>query len=260
VNILLLVWSERLLGFAILLQTIELLRMKSSWADTGVWRWSQIRNDYNQAPTSIRRMLDFFLSEENFHRLLKLRLACSLLIWFFHPVWVVVILFFSTWLIAIRWRGIFNGGSDSMTALIALALLVAEAAHSSPLIVKACFAYIAIQLTASYFLAGLAKVKNREWRAGLALPLFFETPRYNSPPKWVRAIADNKRAASAISWMVILFELSFPLAWLNSNFCSIYLAAAFVFHLANFYVFGLNRFVFAWIAAYPALYSWSLRR
>ena len=26
------------------------------------------------------------------------------------------------------------------------------------------------------------------------------------------------------------------------------------FHLANVYAFGLNRFLFAWLAAYPALY------
>ena len=36
--------------------------------------------------------------------------------------------------------------------------------------------------------------------------------------------------------------------------CAGILVAAIGFHLVNFYAFGLNRFLFAWAAAYPALY------
>jgi hypothetical protein len=33
------------------------------------------------------------------------------------------------------------------------------------------------------------------------------------------------------------------------------MAAGLVFHAGNAYVFGLNRFFFAWLAAYPAIYA-----
>jgi hypothetical protein len=36
--------------------------------------------------------------------------------------------------------------------------------------------------------------------------------------------------------------------------CVAIVAVALAFHIANVYVFGLNRFVWAWAATYPALY------
>jgi len=254
------VWTERLLGLAIFFQTLELLRLKSIWSETGVWRWSVIRKGYSNLPARLFRVLDFLLQDKHFYYLLVLRAICSILIWFIHPLWVVTILFFSTWLIAIRWRGIFNGGSDSMTALIALSLWIVRCFELLPLgqvqalIQKACLTYIAVQITLSYFLAGVAKLKHSEWRMGTALAQFFRTPRYDSPPIWIKNLADHAQHSQIISWAVIGFEISFPLAWLNPSVCMVYLMAGFCFHVLNFYIFGLNRFIFAWLAGYPALY------
>jgi hypothetical protein len=197
-----LVWSERLLGLALVFQSLEYLRLKSVWDDEGVWRWSDVRKSYQSLSPILRDTLDLFLSQKNFEILLKLRLCLSILIWMIHPGIIVGILFFSTWLIALRWRGMFNGGSDSMTALIALSLFVAQVFSNHEWVIKACLAYIAVQLTASYFLAGYAKLKNREWRTGTALALFFETPRYDSPPATVKKLANDERYAKWISFML----------------------------------------------------------
>jgi len=35
------------------------------------------------------------------------------------------------------------------------------------------------------------------------------------------------------------------------------LAIGAAFHLANAFAFGLNRFLWAWLAAYPALWFWA---
>ena len=248
----LLVWSERLLSLAILFQTIELLQLRPAWADAGVWRWPVLRRE------SAR--FDFFLNEKHFAALLWIRLVSCVGVWLLYPYALFIgILFFSTWLISIRWRGIFNGGSDSMTALIAFSLWIAQSfSHHSP-VIKACFAYIAIQITASYFIAGIVKLKNIEWRSGVALPVFFNTPRYDSPPEWVRKLFEVPTRAKTLSWAVIIFECSFPLSWVSPSFFSAYLCMALGFHLLNFWVFGLNRFFFAWLAGYPALYFWSHR-
>ena len=57
-----------------------------------------------------------------------------------------------------------------------------------------------------------------------------------------------------LAWSVIGFECLFPLAWFDPRLCLLLMAAGAGFHLLNSYVFGLNRFLFAWLAAYPALW------
>ena len=57
----------------------------------------------------------------------------------------------------------------------------------------------------------------------------------------------------SMGWAVMVFELVFPLALFSQPALFIALGLAMLFHLANAYFFGLNRFVFAWLAAYPSL-------
>lgn len=57
----------------------------------------------------------------------------------------------------------------------------------------------------------------------------------------------------AASWAVILFELVFPLALLNQALLITALCVAGMFHLANARLFGLNRFLWFWVAAYPSI-------
>lgn len=250
--------SERILAFAILFQTIEMLQMKSAWSEVGVWRWSTLKKEYEGYPGVLKVFFDLAFSEKGFTSLLVLRLLLSGLTLFYSPqVYAVAFLFLSTWLIAIRWRGIFNGGSDSMTALIAFALSVAQFFSDQPLVLKTAFAYIAVQVSLSYFIAGWVKLKNPEWRSGVALPIFIQTPRYDSPPVWFQKLLNQPIWAKWISRAVIVFDFSFPLAWFSPTICLIYLFLAFCFHLLNFWIFGLNRFVFSWMAGYPALYYWS---
>lgn len=253
-----LLWSERLLALATFLQSIELLQIRSSWSEAGVWRWSSLRKDFRSE--WVRSFLGIFLGFSGFTVLIWVRLACSLGVWFFGPYPVfLAALFFSTWLIAIRWRGTFNGGSDAMTALVALSLWIAQSFSEVPWIVRGCLGYIAVQATASYFIAGWIKLRSPHWRSGRALPVFFETPGYDSPPEWIRALCARRSLACLAGFSVIAFECCFPLAWIGPRICLGFLGVALAFHLLNFWAFGLNRFFFAWMAAYPAIYFWSLR-
>ena len=56
-----------------------------------------------------------------------------------------------------------------------------------------------------------------------------------------------------LSVAVILFEVVFPLALISLLTTALALALAAGFHLSNALFLGLNRFVWAWISAYPAL-------
>jgi hypothetical protein len=63
----------------------------------------------------------------------------------------------------------------------------------------------------------------------------------------------QRAAATALGWTVIAWECLFPLAWLDPHLCLGMLACGAVFHAANLWVFGLNRFFWAWLAGYPAV-------
>lgn len=246
---------ERLLALAAFLQALEHLQQRALWSDRGAWQWKILRKDHSRA---LAACLGLALGESGFQALLiaELLAAATLAVW--PNTWAVGVIFLATWLTSIRWRGTFNGGSDSMTALVALALWVAGLG-SRPGLTKACLAYIAIQLVASYALAGIAKLRNPEWRNGRALPALFRVPGYDRPPAALRALVDRPAFARAGAWMLIAFECAFPLAFASRAVCIAFIAAALGFHLTCFRALGLNRFVFAWSAAYPALLYWSSR-
>lgn len=69
----------------------------------------------------------------------------------------------------------------------------------------------------------------------------------------LRAWAARPAPLVAGAWVMLVFEAAFPLALLHPFAIRAALAAALAFHLVNASVFGLNRFVWAWLAGYPLL-------
>lgn len=147
--------------------------------------------------------------------------------------------------------GPYNGGSDKMGLLVLYCL---TAAHLLPQGrgQEVAFAYLAVQLVLSYFISGQVKIANAEWRAGHALRDVFEFSAYPVSER-MRELAAFPCLMRGASWAVIVFELAFPLSLLWTPALLVALVLAAGFHLANAVLFGLNRFVWAWAAAYPAL-------
>ena len=155
-------------------------------------------------------------------------------------------------LISLRWRGSFNGGSDFMTLIVLMGLGLASLFPNHLLMGVGCLWYIALQTCTSYFISGLVKLKRANWRQGKALTGFIRLSIYEPGP-FVKWFLESPKISLRISWVLILFECSFPLALLRFDLALAYVSFGFLFHLANFYIFGLNRFLFAWLATYPAL-------
>ena len=169
-----------------------------------------------------------------------LQLACAATLWLPVPV-PPVAAFAATLAIAARSRGSYNGGSDSMLLVVLAALALARLGQP-----RAGMAYAAAQLTLSYVLAGLAKLRDEHWRRGTALPILVALPHYDVPPRLAALLARARMA----SFGMLAFELSFPLAF---AWPWPFLAIGLAFHLTNAIAFGLNRFLWAWLAAYPAV-------
>jgi hypothetical protein len=148
-------------------------------------------------------------------------------------------------------NGPYNGGADRMGLLILVCLAGAFALPEQRWR-ELAFGYLGMQLLLSYAMAGWVKVANPAWRHGEALRDVFRFSAYPAGEN-IRRLADHPRLLWAAGWAVMLFELAFPLAILSRPALAAALLVAALFHLANACLFGLNRFFWIWMAAYPSL-------
>jgi len=165
--------------------------------------------------------------------------------------WLVLALVVNHLLILPFFNGPYNGGADRMSLLILLCLAGAYALPEARWR-ELAFGYLGMQLLLSYFMAGWVKIMNPAWRSGRALRdvfLFSAYPAGENVRRWAR----HGRLLFAAGWGVMLFELAFPLAFLSRPALVAGLVVAALFHGANACLFGLNRFFWIWICAYPSI-------
>jgi hypothetical protein len=165
--------------------------------------------------------------------------------------WVCAALAVNALFILKRFQGPYNGGSDRMSLLILCCLSLV---NFMPTLQwqEYIFGYLALQLMLSYFSAGWVKIANAEWRSGRALQDVFRFSAYPVSES-LRGWSNKPRLLWVMSWAVIVFELAFPFTLLTQTTLIIGLMIAAIFHLANAFLFGLNRFFWIWLAAYPSI-------
>lgn len=180
------------------------------------------------------------------------RLLLALLLFFgFQPALVESLLLLSTLVLLHRFDGPYNGGSDRMSLLLLCCLWgsrLAPTQHWREIILG----YLAVQLLLSYAVAGWVKLANSDWRHGQALQDVFQFSVYPVSES-MRSWAESPRLLFVLSWTIMLFEILFPLGLLTTWSLVAMLSLAALFHLINGCIFGLNRFLWSWIAAYPCL-------
>ena len=209
--------AEIILGFAIFQQGLEFMRAQQ-----------------------LEKMLGF----------IRAVLAIVLMLGF-QPVLVESVLLVTAILIILHFRGPYNGGSDTMTFLVLLCLWLS---HMAPTRYwqEIALGYLSIQLMLSYFQSGWVKIVNPEWRSGSALQKVFAVSAYPVSEN-VRLWSQRPQLLFFMSWAVIGFELVFPLALFNQTLLIVALVIAALFHFANACFFGLNRFFWIWLAAFPVI-------
>ena len=184
-------------------------------------------------------------------------ILAALLIVGFNTSWVLLLLFIISLAMLYRFQGPYNGGSDRMSLLILCCLCLVHFAPTHHW-QEIAFGYLALQLILSYFISGWVKLKNPQWRSGRALRDVFQFSAYPVSEQ-LREWSKLPWLLFTMSWSVILFELIFPFALLSKTSLYIALAIAAIFHFTNACLFGLNRFFWIWIAAYPSLLWFQLR-
>lgn len=166
--------------------------------------------------------------------------------------WVLLALVVHSIFVLHRYAGPYNGGSDRMGLLV---LYCVTLSHWLPNGVwsEAAFGYLAVQVVLSYFISGQVKIVNPEWRRGRALQDVFSFSAYPVAES-LRGLAQRPRLLWGASWAVMLFEILFPFSILHHFALICALIVAVAFHVANACLFGLNRFVWFWVASYPSIF------
>lgn len=242
--------TEALAALMLAQQGAELLLLRESYSDEGVWPLALLKDDYRSFPALLRKLLGVLFAPRAFLLLIALRTLSGLFLPFTSHVGVPLFAVLASILICVRFRGVFNGGSDYMTVVVLTGLTVTRIGPTA--LVHAGVLYIAVQSLLSYFVAGVVKLKEPDWRHGRALPAFIAHPYYGAPP-WLKALVARHTFALSLSWGVMLFEVAGP--WLVAFPASAlgFVIVAGSFHVGTALAFGLNRFLFAWAATYPAI-------
>ncbi len=176
---------------------------------------------------------------------------CLLLLTGFQTPWICLALVLLTLLLLHRFQGPYNGGSDRMGILILCCLCLTNFLPITAF-KELAFGYLALQLILSYFISGWVKIINPDWRNGRALNDVFRFSAYPASES-MRNWANYPRILFAMSWAAILFEIVFPVTLFHRITLYIALFIAAGFHFSNACFFGLNRFFWIWLAAYPSL-------
>ncbi|MCK4864565.1 MAG: HTTM domain-containing protein [Gammaproteobacteria bacterium] len=200
----------------------------------------------------IQQSLEHLTLFTNERRLFLARLILSLLLIIgFQTAWILLLLLLLTLAILHRFQGPYNGGADRMSLLILCCLCLV---HFSPSLrwQEMAFGYLSLQLILSYFISGWVKVINPDWRSGRALQDVFQFSAYPVSES-LRQWSNSPRLLLSMSWGVILFELLFPFSLISSTSLTVALIITASFHFSNSCLFGLNRFFWIWITAYPSI-------
>lgn len=143
-------------------------------------------------------------------------------------------------------------GADQMSLLILLTVFLCTVIINNNAIKEVGVWFIALQLSISYIIAGVAKLISSQWRSGLALQGIFSTYTYGTV--LTKKIFTNHKSLSMVfCWTVIIFEITYPFV-LFFNAEMFFISIGILFHLSIAVIMGLNDFVWRFATAYPLFY------
>ncbi len=145
--------------------------------------------------------------------------------------------------------------ADQMVLVVFAGATVAEAglALDRDALVLGGLGFVAAQAGLAYFVAGVAKRAGPAWRAGDAVRAIVDTTAFGLAPV-SDALHRSASAARAASFVVVAYEVAFPVVFLLPvEAAAAYLGVGLLLHLGIAAVMGLNLFLWAFAAAYPAI-------
>jgi hypothetical protein len=177
--------------------------------------------------------LVFAASRESYREALFVLTACSLVVAY--------------------WRVVGGDGAQQMTSIILTACSLALILGGKTRGPSAALMFIGMQALLAYLVAGVAKVISPEWRNEDVVAKIASTVCYGNgvASGVIEAVPGLGRL---LTLSVIAFELSMPLAVVVPVHVTVaFLGMALFFHVGCALVMGLNDFVWAFAATFPAI-------
>ncbi len=244
----------RLLSFTLFIQAAEILILSRRDDFNHIWSFKNLNRDLLSGLPLKPKLVEMFFSTNGLHAITLIQIATAISTAFTPHALGITVLLLTHLLICIRFRGSFNGGSDMMTFVVLTGTLIAITGAQ-----KVGMIYIATHALYSYFKAGLAKAKHREWWNGQAIPAFLSRSLFPDIQMMGAQLRNYSWLSKAAGWLTLFFEFSILGLLLFPKLAMIYMACAIVFHLSIYFCFGLNRFFWIWLCTWPSiLYSLSL--
>lgn len=143
-------------------------------------------------------------------------------------------------------------GSDHMLLVVLLACLLGRVT-ADPLAARAAVTFLAAEVTLAYLVAGLYKATSPYWQSGNAIAMVVQT-RMLGQATAARLIRRFPAIGHAATYVVFSWETLFCcFTFAPPAIIMIMLAIGIGFHLGCSIIMGLNRFLFAFVASYPAV-------
>jgi hypothetical protein len=249
-------WTQHLLALAVILSSLEGIVARARFPNQGLlsWRISRLRSEqFVVGPRA--RVLSTLLDGRRIWVLLGARAAAALcLVLTVAPLPSVTAAAVAVAASLVIHYAIPQGhdGSDQMTLIVLVALLIARLSPPGSVALTACLVFIAGQVALSYFASGVAKLFGSTWRRGTAVSSILATRTFGSGPV-VRVLKRVPALGVAATYATVALEVAFPLTYLLPQQAMIVALASFLlFHLVVATTMGLNSFVPAFAACYPA--------
>jgi hypothetical protein len=143
-------------------------------------------------------------------------------------------------------------GADSQLNAITYSAVSLSLLSDTPAAAGYCLYFLTLQLCFAYFAAGFHKLRSPVWRDGSAMPGILSARLFGFPA--LGAWLGRRRGLwLPLSWITVVWEVSFPLVLVAPReACLFYFACGILFHVSTAVTMGLNKFIWAFIALYPA--------
>ncbi len=241
------------------INTVEFIRIANEFDQHGVFDWRVHRLEWRSV---FRRgllgtLLNKVYSKNGTVALLVGR-AIALIVLVFLPLQssafsLTLLLVMLVSLVFSARHGYGGDGSDQMLNLVGLTLLLCVGAHSTPTTLLLGLSFLTLQACLAYAAAGFAKLASPQWRSGTPVYRIFNTGSYGAPAVG-RFLESRTSLTYFLSWSVIVIECLFPAAlFLPEPVLLAFLLWGVAFHALNAMIMGLNTFVPAFLATYPAV-------
>jgi hypothetical protein len=251
--------SAACLAIAILISSLEYLSLRREFRSDGMFSWD-VFGHQPFAISSLTRLRDAILGAQGSVVVLVIRIAAGVGLLFnvVHlDAWVSLPclgLIVVTGILLLYRNPFPLEGADQMCIIVAAGLLVAMANRSSLPWHMLGFGFISAQVFLAYLTAGITKALSPVWRDGTALYKIMNTATFGHPVG-ARLLRGRTTAGLALCWTIIVFEILFPLALvLPSKWLIPFFIVGILFHVGNALLMGLNVFLWAYAATYPAVW------